>query len=59
MYRYFEKICGVCNGKYIYFGKSKGLSDEKINSITVSNYSITPELSYYGSKIRVKLNGIV
>ena len=28
-----------------------------INSITASNYSITPELSYYGSKIRVKFNG--
>ena len=33
------------------------MSDEKINSITPSNYSITPELSYYGSKIRVKFNG--
>ena len=28
-----------------------------INSITASNYSITPKLSYYGSKIRVKFNG--
>ena len=27
------------------------------NSITASNYSITPELSYYGIKIRVKFNG--
>ena len=25
--------------------------------ILLSNYSITPELSYYGSKIRVKFNG--
>ena len=33
------------------------MSDERINSITASNYSITPELSYYGSKIRVKFNG--
>ena len=32
------------------------MSDESINSITASNYSITPELSYYGSKIRVKFN---
>ena len=31
--------------------------DERINSVTASNYSITPELSYYGSKIRVKFNG--
>ena len=32
------------------------MSDERINSITASSYSITPELSNYGSKIRVKLN---
>ena len=32
------------------------MSDERISSITASNYSITPELSYYGSKIRVKFN---
>ena len=54
-YRYFKKISGVGNGKYIYFWKSKGLSDERINFITASNYSITPELSYYGTKIRIKL----
>ena len=41
MYRYFKKISGVGNGKYIYFQKSKGLSDEIINSITTSNCSIT------------------
>ena len=33
------------------------MSDERINSITASNYSITPELSYYGTKTRVKFNG--
>ena len=33
------------------------MSDERINSITGSNYSITPELSYCGSKRRVKFNG--
>ena len=57
MNRYFKRISGVGNGKYIYFWKSKGLPDERINSITASNYSITPELSNYSSKIRVKLNG--
>ena len=58
MYRYFKKISEVGNGIYIYiFWKSKGLTDERINSITASNYSITPELSYYGSKIRAKFNG--
>ena len=57
MYIYFKKISGVGNGKYIYFSKSKGLSDERIKSITASDYSITPEFGYYGSKIRVKFNG--
>ena len=56
MYRYFKRIAGVHSGNYIYFWKSKGLSDERINYITASNYSITAELSYYGSKIRVKIN---
>ena len=33
------------------------MSDEKTDSITASNYNITPELSYFGAKIRVKFNG--
>ena len=57
MYRNFKRIAGVGSGNYIYFWKSKVLSDESINSITASNYSITPELSYCGNKIRVKFNG--
>ena len=56
--RYFKKINGVGNGVNIYFWKSEGLFDENINSLTASNYSITPELSYYDSKIRVKINRI-
>ena len=57
MYRYFKRIAGVCSGNYIYFWKSKGLFDERINSITTSNYGITPELSHYGTKTRVKFSG--
>ena len=57
MYRYFKRIAGVGSGNYIYFWKSKGLSDENINSITTSNYSITPELRHYGTKTRVKFSG--
>ena len=56
MYRYFKRIAGVGSGNYIYFWKSKELSDERINSFTTSNYSITPELSHYGTKTRVKFN---
>ena len=55
MQRYFKRIPGVGNGNYIYFWK--GLSDERINSNTASNHSITPELSYYGIKTRVEFNG--
>ena len=29
------------------------MSDERINSITASNYTITPKFSYFGNKIRV------
>ena len=42
MYIYFKPIAGVGNGSYIYYWKSKGLSDEKINSIKMPNDSITP-----------------
>ena len=41
MYRYFKRAAGVGSGNYIYFCKSKGLSDERTN--TASNYNITPE----------------
>ena len=33
------------------------MRNESINSITASNYSVTLELSYYGSKIGVTFNG--
>ena len=55
--KYFKKIFGVGDGEYIYFWKSKGLSDERIDFITASSYNITPEFSYLGTIIRVKLNG--
>ena len=58
MYRYFKRIAGVGSGDYIYYWKSKGLSDERINSIKTSDYGITPYLSYYDTnKIRVKFDG--
>ena len=49
MYRYFKRDAGVGNDNYIYYWQSKGLSDEIINSITASNYSVTPFLDYYGT----------
>ena len=44
MYRYFKRIAGVGSGNYIYFWKSKGLCDERLN------HKITPELSFYCTK---------
>ena len=57
MYRYCKRIADVGSGNYIYFWKSKGFSDERLDSIIASNYKITPELSYYGTKTRVEFNG--
>ena len=57
MQRCFKVIAGVGNGSYIYYWQSKGLSDERINSIKTPNYSITPSLDYYGTKTRVEFNG--
>ena len=57
MQRYFKRIAGVGSGSYIYFWKSKGLSHERLDANTASNHSITPELSYYGTKTRVEFNG--
>ena len=42
---------------YVYYWQSKGLCDEKINSIKTSNHSITPNLDYYGTKRRVEFIG--
>ena len=58
MYRYFKRIAGVGNGKYIYYWQSKGLSDERINYIRTLNYSITQSSDYYGTKSRVEFNGL-
>ena len=57
MYRYFKEATGVGSGHYIYYWKSKVLSDERINSIKTLSYSITPKLNYCGTKTRVKFNG--
>ena len=58
LHKYLKIIAGVGNGSHIYYWKSKGLSDEGINSIKTSNYSVIPYLDYNGTKIKVKFNGI-
>ena len=57
MYTYIKRIVDVGSGNYIYFWKSKGLSDARLESITASNYKITPELSFYGTKRGIEFNG--
>ena len=52
--RYF-KI--VTNTDYVSSWKSKGLSDESVTPPTTSDNSLTPALSYYGFKIRLKFIG--
>ena len=54
MCRYFKRVAGVGSGIYIYFWKSKGLSDENITASTTSNYSLNRELSYLGTKTRLE-----
>ena len=53
MYRYFKMIT---NTDYVSSWKSKGLSAESIKPPNTSDNSLTPALSYYGAKTRVKFN---
>ena len=57
MYRCFRRVVGVGTGNYIYFWKSKGLSDENITAPTTSDYSLNPQLSYFGTNTRVEFKG--
>ena len=50
MYRYFKSTAGVGSGNCIYFWKSKGLSDERLNAYNAFNHSITSELSIMALK---------
>ena len=46
MQKYFKRIADVGSGNYIFFQKSKSLSDERLDADTASNHSVTPKLSY-------------
>ena len=52
--KYFKVIT---NTDYISSWKSKGLSTESIKPPTTSDNSLTPALSYYGTRTRVKFTG--
>ena len=52
--KYFKVIT---NTDYVSSWKSKGLSAETIKPPSMSDNSLTPALSYYGTKTRVKFAG--
>ena len=47
----------ISNIDYVSSWKSKELSAESIKAPTTSDNSLTPELNYYDTKIRVKFTG--
>ena len=47
----------VTNTDYVSLWKFKGLSAKTIKTPTTSGNSLTPAVSYYGSKTRVKFTG--
>ena len=57
MYRYFKNIIDVCSVDFIYFSKSKGLSDENIRPPIKFDYTLSPKLSYFGTKMIAEFNG--
>ena len=48
---------GSGSGNYIYYWKSKELSDKRINFIKTPDYGTTPKLNYFGTKTRAEFNG--
>ena len=56
MYRYFKMIT---NTDYVSLWKSKELSAESIKPPATSDNSLTPALSYYGTKTRRKFSRIL
>ena len=57
MYRYFKQIAGVGSGDYIYYWKSKGLSDENTAAPSAPNNFLNSSLNYLGTKTRVRFGG--
>ena len=54
MYKCFKMIT---NTNHVSSWKSKGIPGESIKTRTTSDNTLTPELSYYGTKTRVKFTG--
>ena len=58
IYQYFKKTDGVGTGNNIFYWKSKGLSDENIIAPTPSGSSLSPQLSYLGTKKKLEFREI-
>ena len=54
---YFKRVVGIGTGNYIYFWKSKELSDKNMTDPTTNDYSLNPQLSYLGTKTRLEFIG--
>ena len=57
IFKYFKVFSITQYLKYVSEWKSKGLSNESIKVISMSDNSLNPTLSYYDTKIRVKFTG--
>ena len=57
MYRCIKRVAGVGSGNYNYFSKSKELFNYNITAPTTSDYSLNPQLSYFGTEVRVEFKG--
>ena len=57
MYKYFKVFSITQYVEFVSEWKSKGLSNESIKEISTSDNSLNLTLSYYDTRIRVKLTG--
>ena len=57
MRKYFKLNLVVDTVDYDLSWQSKGLSNESIKPPTTTNNNLTPELNYYGTKIKIKFTG--
>ena len=57
MYKNFKRDSGVGRTNYIYFWKSKTLSDKNIIASTTSDYKRNQQSSYFGTKTSVEFSG--
>ena len=56
IYKYFKEIAGAGTGDYIYYWKSKGLTDENIKNPSTPNNFLNPSFKYLGTKPRVRFS---